>query len=217
MATLNLSFDEVLSTTRAVRKRIDLERPVELAVVMECLELALQAPSGSNSQRWQFVVVTDPIKRAALGELYARAFEIYETQPNRASNLHADDPVLAPVQQRVMDSAEYLAAHMGQMPVLVIPCVQARLEGQTALRQASLWGSILPAVWSFMLAARSRGLGTSYTTMHLNFEEEAADVVGIPFAEYTQAALIPLGYTIGTDFKSAARIPLESVLHVNSW
>ena len=217
MATLDLSVDEVLSTTRAVRKRIDLERPVDLAVVKECLELALQAPTGSNAQGWQFVVVTDPEKRAALGALYARAFERYRAQPNVATNLHRDDPVLHPVQERVMGSAEYLAEHMAEMPVLVLPCIKGRLEGLPVVRQAAIWGSILPAAWSFMLAARSRGLGTSWTTMHLNFEEEAAAVLGIPFDEYTQAALIPLGWTKGTDFKPGARIPLASVLHVDTW
>ena len=217
MATLDLTVDEVLSTTRAVRKRIDLERPVDMAVVEECLELALQAPTGSNAQGWQFVVVTDPQKRAALGALYARAFERYRTQPNVATNLHLDDPVLHPVQERVMSSAEYLAEHMAEMPVMVLPCIKGRLEGLPVVRQAAIWGSILPAAWSFMLAARSRGLGTSWTTMHLNFEEEAAAVLGIPFDEYTQAALIPLGWTKGTDFKPGARIPLESVLHVDTW
>ena len=217
MTILGLTVDEVLSTTRAVRKRIDLERPVDLDVVKECLELALQAPTGSNSQQWQFVVVTDRAKRAALGAIYARAFEIYRAQPNVATNLHADDPVLRPVQQRVMGSAEYLAEHMGDMPVLVIPCIKPRLEGLPVVRQAAVWGSILPAAWSFMLAARSRGLGTSYTTMHLNFEEEAAEVVGIPFAEYTQAALITVGHTVGTDFKPGARIPLDAVLHLDTW
>ena len=217
MPNLDLSVDEVLSTTRAVRKRIDLERPVDLAVVKECLELALQAPTGSNAQGWQFMVVTDPGKRAALGDLYARAFERYRAQPNVATNLHADDPVLQPVQQRVMSSAEYLAEHMAEMPVLVLPCIKGRLEDLPVVRQAAIWGSILPAAWSFMLAARSRGLGTSYTTMHLNFEEEAADVLGIPFAEYTQAALIPVGWTVGTDFRPGARIPLDSVLHIDTW
>jgi nitroreductase len=161
--------------------------------------------------------VMDPARRAALGELYARAFEIYRTQPHRAANLHADDPRLASVQERVTSSAEYLAAHMGEMPVLIVPCLRDRADGQPVVRQASRWGSIVPAIWSFMLAARSRGLGTSYTTMHLSFEEEAAALLGIPYADYTQAALIPVGYTLGTDFKPGARIPLDTVLHVDTW
>jgi len=200
-----------------VRRRLDLEREVPLDVVRECIEVALQAPSGSNQQGWHFVIVTDPAKRAALGEIYARAFAIYENLPFAAGNIFQDDPARAPVQQRVMGSARYLADHMGEAPVLLVPCIEGRVDGQPAFFSASVWGSLFPAVWSFMLAARARGLGTSWTSLHLMFEEEAAGVLGIPFDSVSQGALVPVAYTAGTDFKPGSRQPVDDVMHVDGW
>lgn len=218
MTKLNLSADEVLSTTRAVRKRIDFDRPVEDEVLRECLELALQSPTGSNAQSWQWVVVTDVEKKKTLGELYARAFEMYKGFDGNAANAYKgpDDTRIAQ-QGRVMDSAQYLADRMGEVPAMLIPCLPVRMGGAPNIMAASLYGSILPGVWSFMLAARERGLGTSWTTLHLMHEEEAAAILGIPFGEVTQVALIAVGYTKGTDFKPARREPLDTVLHWNSW
>jgi nitroreductase len=215
--TLPLTPDELLTTTRAVRKRMDFDRPVGMDVIRECLEIALQAPSGSNAQGWQWVVVTDAQKRKQVADIYRKAFAIYESGPMAADKIHADDPTMAPVQQRVFSSAKYLADRMHLPPVLLIPCFLGRVENGPALGQASQYGSLLPAAWSFMLAARARGLGTAWTTLHLMFEEEAAKVLGIPFAEVTQTALIPVAYTQGTDFKPGARKPLDPVLHVNGW
>jgi nitroreductase len=216
MTTLPLSPDELLTTTRTVRKRLDLTRPVALDLVRECLTVALQAPSGSNRQGWEWIVVTDPDQRAALGQLYARSAVPYLASGSSAGALFADDPDRAPVQRRVGDSAQYLAERMGEVPVLLVPCVWAGANGLTAGNQAGLWGSILPAVWSYMLAARARGLGTAWTTLHLRYEAEAAKLLDLPEG-LAQAALVPTAYYTGDSFKPAARQPLDQVLHLDRW
>jgi len=220
-ATLDLSPDELLSTTRAVRKRLDLDRPLPMEVVRECLDLALQAPTGSNAQGWHFVVVTDAAKKQALADIYRRAFAMYPDMPFSAHNVHKDDPSMTAQQERIISSADYLAENFHRVPVMLIPCVTGRVEATPApfsvLAQASVYGSILPAVWNFMLAARARGIGTCWTTLHLWFEEEAAQLLGIPYAEITQCALIPVAYTKGTNFKAAPRKPLDPILHVDRW
>jgi nitroreductase len=217
MPILPLTPDDLLSTTRAVRKRLDLGRPVEREVLEECLALAQQAPTGSNRQDWRFVVVDDPATRAALAELYRRGAEIYRASPTSPRNQVIGDPVRRATYERVRGSADYLAEHLHEVPVHVIPCIAGRLDGRPVVVQAGRWGSILPATWSFMLAARSRGLGTCWTTFHLHFEDEAARILGIPYAEYTQAALIPVAYTKGTDFRPAPRDGLGSMVRWNSW
>lgn len=204
---LNLVPDELLSTTRAVRKRLDFERPVEREVLLECVELAVQAPSGSNSQRWHWMFVTDADKKAKLAELYNRVFSVAYSPDARDQ---MDD-----AGKRVWSSAEYLAEHMHEAPVLLIPCQWTRPADEGS--QASYWGSILPAAWSFMLAARERGLGTSWTTMHLRYEEEAAGILGIPYARCAQAGLFPVAYTKGTDFKPGPRRSLDEIVHWNEW
>ncbi|HVS12329.1 MAG TPA: nitroreductase family protein [Thermoanaerobaculia bacterium] len=219
---LHLDADALLTTTRAVRKRLDLDRPLDLATVRECLEIALQAPSGSNAQGWHFVLVTKADERRALGEIYRRAFSAYRDMPVSAHALAARrDGEQRAQMERVVDSAEYLAAHLDRAPALLIPCVEGRADGASGelanLAQASLYGSILPATWSFMLAARERGLGTSWTTLHLMFEREAAELLGIPYEEVTQVALTPVAYTKGTRFAPALRRPLDDVLHVERW
>ncbi len=215
---LGLSADELLTTTRAVRKRLDFDRPVEPEVIKECLEAAVQSPTGSNMQSWQWMVVTDPDKREAIGELYKQGWDIYTTLEGSVSTAYkGDDPERHAQQDRVLGSAEYLAENFGRVPVMVIPLLPGRLDGLPAAMAASMFGSILPGAWSFMLAARERGLGTSWTTIHLMFEEQAAGVLGIDHAAYTQCALITCGYAKGTDFKPAARPPIETVLHWNGW
>jgi nitroreductase len=186
--------------------------------VSECLELALQAPTGSNAQDWHFVVVSDEARRKRIAALYRQAWDGYAALPQSAANVHADDAAMAATQERVMSSAEYLAMNLEKVPVFVIPCVQGRFEKlPLVVAQASKYGSILPAVWSFMLAARSRGLGTCWTTLHLMHEAEAAEILGIPFEEVTQVALIPLAYTLGTDFKPGPRKSMDGVVHWDSW
>jgi nitroreductase len=218
MALLGLTPDEVLATTRSVRKRLDFTRPVEPEVIRECLELALQAPTGGNRQQWHFMVITDSEKRQAIGDIYRRGWAMYRaSQQPVLEKLSARYPERAEVQRRVLVSADYLAEHMHEAPVLLIPCIAGRMEGLSSTDQAGGWGSILPAAWSFMLAARARGLGTSWTTVHLLFESEAAEVLGIPYQRITQAALIPVAYTDTGDFSPAKREPVESVTHWNTW
>lgn len=213
--TLPLTPDELLTTTRTVRKRLDLTRPVPLELVRECLELALQAPSGSNTQSWHWVVVTAPEKRAAIGEIYRQQVAGYAESRGFAGRLFADQPDRAQVQQRVGASAVWLGEHMGRVPVLVVPCI--RTGGPLgAGNQAGLWGSLLPAAWSYCLAARARGLGTAWTTLHLGREAEVAQILGIPDGVH-QGVLIPTAYYTGTAFKPAARQPLDTVLHLDSW
>ena len=204
---LDLTPDELLSTTRAVRKRLDLERPVEREVLEECLNLAQQAPTASYSQNWHFVVVTDAAKRAALGELWRQVAYPYLARGGERSGQLA----------RIGDAVVHLAEHIHEVPVHVIPCVPGRYEGKSNPLVASMFGSIIPAAWSFMLAARSRGLGTVWTTFHLMHEERAAEILGIPYDEVTQVALIPVAYTKGTDFKPGKRKPLETMVHWDAW
>jgi nitroreductase len=225
MPVLDLTPDELLSTTRAVRKRLDLERPVPLELVRECALLATQAPSGSNAQGWHFVVVSDAEKRRRIAELYGKAFELYRSSPVSAHRLAelAQQGAQADLRQmeRVVDSAEYLARNLARVPVFLIPCVAGRTDSATGplanLAQASTYGSILPAVWSFMLAARARGLGTAWTTLHLMHEREAAQILGIPYEQVMQTALVPVAFTRGTDFRPARRKPLDGILHVDAW
>jgi nitroreductase len=211
---LNLSADEVLATTRSVRKRLDFDRPVETEIVMECLELALQAPTGSNRQGWQWVFVTDDDKKQALADIYAANFALYRQMP-RAE--YDDTDPRAGRMDKVMDSAQYLADNMEKAPILLIPCLEGRPQAGAA--GAGYWGSILPAVWSLMLALRERAIGSAWTTLHLGNggDEQAAELLGIPHDRYTQAGLFPIAYTQGTDFKLASRVPAEEVSHWDSW
>ena len=218
MATLlSLTLDELLTTTRAVRKRLDLSRPVEREVILECLAIAQQAPTASNMQNWHFVVVTDPGKRAALAEIYRKGWDVYLTMPIAAPNLHFAHPAHEAMQTRIMTTVEPFIEHFHDIPVYVIPCLSGRSDGQPAAIQSALWGTIAPAAWSFMLAARARGLGTVWTCLHLFFEEEAAQVLGIPYAEVMQACLIPVAYTQGTRFKPGWREPLDTMIHWETW
>jgi nitroreductase len=207
--------DRLLTTTRSVRKRLDLSRPVEREVIETCLEIALQAPTGSNAQGWHFYVVTDPARKKALGDLYRKAFELYLSNPAFQPQYASDDPRSAQ-RPRVESSARYLADHLHEVPVLVVPCVEGRVENGGVLAQASIYGSILPAAWSFMLALRARGLGAAWTTLHLLYEKEAAQALGIPDT-VTQTALLPVAYTTGGDFRPARRLPLSHVLHWDRW
>jgi len=200
--------DTLLSTTRAVRKRLDFDREVSDDVILECLQLAVQAPTGSNQQGWRWLVVRDRATKEALAELYNRAGGEYL----RAAAAVAEAGTQG---ARVMDSANFLAEHMADVPVLVIPLVIGRIDGTTAVA-AGLLGSVIPAMWSFQLALRSRGLGSCYTTLHLGLEAEAAELLGIP-AHITQAGLLPVAYTRGTDFKPAARRPVEHITYLDRY
>lgn len=216
-AILNLTPDELLSTTRAVRKRLDLTRPVEPELIRECIELAAQAPTGGNAQGWHFVVVTDEAKRRQLAEYYNEGWSLmYGDRDAATARLPQDDASYVEATKRVIDSAQYLADHLAEVPVHVIPVIQGRTDGAPVALQAGIWGSLLPAAWSFMLAARSRGLGTTLTTLHLIREKEAAKLLGLP-DHVMQGALIPVAHTLGTDFKPGPRRDLARIVHYDSW
>lgn len=207
--------DSLLTTTRSVRKRLDFSRPVARDVIERCLEIALQAPTGSNAQGWQFYVVADRAKKEGLAALYRKAFELYASNPAFRAQYEAGDP-RAGQRPKVEDSARHLAEHLHEAPALVVFCVEGRVENAGVLAQASIYGSILPAAWSFMLALRARGLGSAWTTLHLLYEQDAAKLLGIPDT-VTQCALLPVAYTKGTDFQVAKRLPLSRVLHWDRW
>jgi nitroreductase len=206
------SVDEVLTTTRAVRKRLDFDRPVPRELLLDCLRIAIQAPTGSNTQGWQFVAISDPERKRAIADLYRRSHEAYRDLPG--PNWSEDD-IRAQRRGLVKSSSLYLAERYHEAPWLLIPVLKGRPPANGS--QAGYWGSILPAFWSFMLAARARGLGTAWTTLHLEYEREAAEVLGIPYDRYTQAGMTPVAFYTGDSFKPAPRLPVESLVHWDAW
>lgn len=207
--------DKLLTTTRSVRKRLDLTRPVPRELIQECIEIALQAPTGTNAQNWAFVVVTDPETKAFIADRYRSGGEQLSAT-GYPPPIPDDDPRAA-VMPRVMESAMYLGEHLHEVPAMVIPCVQGRVEEvPMVLAQASTYGSILPAAWSFVLAARARGLGSVWTTVHLFHENEVAERLGIP-DDWTQTVLLPVAYYTGDDFRPAARLPAAEMTHWEQW
>jgi len=204
--------DELLSTTRAVRKRLDLSREVPREVVNECLELAVQAPTGGNGQGWRWLVVEDADIRAQLAELYQKAASDYLASSAKQAEADGNKQ-----NQRVFSSAQYLADHLAEVPVHVIPCMAGRPpENTPAAMYSGLFGSIYPAIWNFQLALRARGLGSALTTLHLSSEQQAAEILGIP-DDVMQVALLPVAYTLGTEFKRAQRPPVAEITHWNRW
>ena len=216
---LPLSAHELLTTTRAVRKRLDFDRPVSRDTLRECVADALQAPSGSNRWPLQFVIVTDPERREAVAEVYRRAYEQYRAMDGvYIGSIDKGDDGLNDQQQRTARSADALAENMHRAPALVVACARGRAEGDVPpISKTTLLGSMLPGMWSFMLAARLRGLGTSWTTVALFREQELADALGVPNDEVTIGCLSPVAYTVGTDFKPAARPDPDSVIHWDRW
>ncbi|MGX7681621.1 nitroreductase family protein [Jatrophihabitans sp. DSM 45814] len=211
---VELSNDELLSTTRVVRKRLDFTRPVERDVIEECLELAVQAPTASNRQEWHWIFVTDPDKKKQLADLYVADEGEYVPLP--WPDLAADD-TRALHSDAISESAQYLREHMHEAPVLLVPCHLGRVDNAAIATQAALWGSLLPAVWNFFLALRTRGLGAAWTSVHLRSERKAAEVLGLPYDLYTQGGLFPIAYTKGDTFHRAARRPLDEIVHWNGW
>jgi nitroreductase len=208
-----MDAEEVLTTTRAVRKRIDLGRTVPMELIAECIEVALQAPSGGNRQGWHFVVVTDPEKKAQIADYYRQSWTAYKAA-QRWDYARED-----PRHQRkgaVVDSAQYLADHFHEVPVHVISCIEGRSETLSHAATAALFGSIVPATWSFMLAARARGLGSSLTTLHLVYEREVAEILGIP-PNVSQCALVPVGYLLGDTLRPARRLQVSQVASLDGW
>jgi nitroreductase len=239
------TVEALLTTTRAVRRRLDLDRLVPRQVIEECLELAVHAPSADNQQNWRWLVVTDPDKRKKIGELYRFAWGVHSAaiagRRRRFSNERRGTGAVA--------SGKWLAENLERVPVLVVPCVvglpptdaeSAAIEeawqknfhtnvgpspatkapprrGSAALtRNSTFYGSIYPAIWSFLLALRSRGLGSVITTMHLPFRDELAAELGIPNL-VTQICLLPVAYTLGTDFRPAPREPAAKKTYWNGW
>jgi nitroreductase len=200
--------DELLATTRAVRRRLDFDRPVDPQVILECIALAQQAPTGTNAQSWRWVVVTERVTKAALAEIYRGGCLSYLEK----GAVEEKDPQT----RHVYESALQLATTIEQVPALVIPCIERRFDGAPLIVAATSFGSILPAAWSFLLALRSRGLGSVWTTAHLWDEPEAARILGIPDT-VTQVAMFPVAHTIGTDFQRATRPPPETVTFWESW
>ena len=204
--------DKLLTTTRSVRKRLDFTRPVERAIVTEALQLALQAPTGGNIQHWRWLLVDDPDKRRALAELYRRSFEPYMAAQREMVAAQGRTDM-----DKIIGSAQYLSDHLHEAPVHVVPCALGRLpEDATVEMIAGFYGSILPAAWSLMLALRSRGLGSAWTTLHLRYEAEAAELLGIPDT-VTQVALLPVAYYTGKDFRPGRRRPVDEVSYWNGW
>lgn len=222
MTVLPLTPDELLTTTRSVRKRLDLTRPVPMELVTESLRIALQAPTGSNRQHWHWLVITDPDMKAGIGDLYRRATERYLAAAQRAAEAEAGAGNSgtggsdAEVMQRIKSSTAYLGEHMRDVPVQVIGCIEVDRPWREGENQAGLWGSLLPAAWSYMLACRARQLGTAWTTLHLMYEKEAAEILGLP-DNVRQGVLIPTAYYTGETFRPAPRRPLEEVMHLNHW
>jgi nitroreductase len=219
---LELTTDEVLTTTRSVRKRLDLTRPVSRELIRECLDIAFQAPNGSNQNAWEWLVLDDrdTIRQAA--SIYDAALEDFivsaegQAYQRRAAAQLAKESTgaLAEKTRKMSESVDYLRRNMAEMPALLIPMFKGRPERMNLFLQASSWGSVLPAMWSFMLALRARGLGSAWTTAHILREREMADLLGIPYEGYTQVGLFPVAYTIGVEFKRAWRKPIAEV---TSW
>jgi nitroreductase len=203
--------DLLLSTTRSVRKRLDFDRPVEREVLLECLELAVQAPTASNSQTWRWMVVVDPELRLKVADYYRAAALPYLGESLEAAAGSGDA-----TQRRVYDSAVYLAENMEKAPALLIPCISESLDDKDEVGTIVALGSVVQAAWSFQLALRARGLGSCWTTLHLRHADEVAELLGIP-AGFTQVALIPVAYTKGTDFKPAKRPPVAEITHWDRW
>ena len=204
------SVDHILTTTRSVRKRLDLSRPVDPTIIEQCIDIALQAPISSNEPSYHFMVVTDAGKRAEVAKWYRKAFDVYSSAAGTRKATFEDRA------SRVLSSASYLSEHMHEVPVLVIPCVEGKVEGASLAGSASALGSILPAAWSLMLALRARGLGSSWTTLHLVYWREVAGVLGIPEG-ITQSCLLPVAYFTGDDFRPARRHPAAERTYWDGW
>jgi nitroreductase len=217
------AVDHLLTTTRSVRKRLDLRRPLKPEILERCIEIAMQAPTALYGQTWHFVVVTDPARKQGIAEIYRRVVREYRSTtpvPDRyLSQLHfikdVADPRYEP-QQRLYASSAHLVAHLHEVPVLLIPCVEGRMENEGLASQASMYGSILPATWSLMLALRARGIGSAWTTVHLVYEREVGKLLGIPDT-VTQVAMLPIAYFTGVDFEPAKRLPARDRVYWDEW
>lgn len=217
--------DEVLTTTRAVRKRLDLERPVPREVLLRCVEIALQAPVSQNQELWRFIIVDDEQQRRRVAEVYRKAAYERVLRPleEGAAKLQhlvaAGDAVTGGDARlaRTMSSVRHLYDTIDRVPVLVVVGWAGRAPRRSTGPEASgVFGTVLPAIWSFQLALRSRGLGSTYTCIHLHEEEAMREVLGIPETVF-QVAMLPVAYTIGLDFRVADRASPQEVISFNRW
>lgn len=211
-----MTVEKLLTTTRSVRKRLDLDRPVPLETIERCLETALQAPTGSNAQGWKFMVITDAEKRQKIGDYYAKSFQAYAAESAKSTPARSKDDPRSERMMKVITSAVYLSQKFGQVPVHVLALLEGRVEKESVMAQASFYGSILPAAWSLMLALRAEGLGSAWTTLHLLYEKEISELLGIP-ENYTQAVLLPVAYFTGEDFQPAKRLPARKLTYHDTW
>jgi nitroreductase len=200
--------DRLLTTTRSVRRRLDLDRPVERARLIDCIRIATQAPTASNAQNWHWLIIDDPAMIRVVGETYER-MAVRHLLPYRDDSMQEQT-------HRVLDGAQYLARVMHKVPAMILPCIEGRLVDPSPALASPFYGSILPAVWSLQLALRSRGLGSCFTTLHLAAERAVGAALRIP-DDVTQVALIPVAHTVGRDFGPARRLPVDDVTHVNGW
>jgi nitroreductase len=214
---MTLSAEELLTTTRAVRRRLDFSRPIPRELLRDCVEIALQAPSASNRWSVQFVIVTEGERRRELGDAYREAYAAYKGSRGYIGKVDKGDDALNAQQQRTTGSAEHLAENFHRAPAIVLACSRGRVDGQPAFRAINLAASVQPAMWSFMLAARLHGLGTCWTSVSLWDEPRTAEIVGIPDGEVTICGVTPVAYTIGTAFKPALRPDPEEVIHWEVW
>lgn len=201
-----LTADEVLTTTRAVRRRLDLERPVPRELVGECVRIAAQAPAGQNRTLVRWLLVDDRDLVARAGAIYRQA--VADTLPERSVRGDAD--------RRMYESVDYLAEAITEVPVLALPYAKAPPPTAPPAWTLTYWASTVPTIWSFQLALRSRGLGSTLTTVHVNGSRQMADALGLP-PDHTQLGLLPVAYTAGLDFRPATRPPLDKLLSWNAW
>jgi nitroreductase len=211
---LELTPDELLTTTRTVRRRLDLARLVPRGVIEDCLAVALQAPNGSNANSWRWIAVDDRATIRELARIYNAGLDDFIASFG-ARGYDLGDGV--PGFERISASTQHLRDHFHELPAVLVPLIAGRTDGRGShvFYQASLWGSVVQAVWSFMLALRARGLGSAWTTGHLWREREAAELLGIPHERFMQVGLFPVAYTLGTKFQPAWRKPVSEVLRWN--
>lgn len=218
-----VDFETVLTTTRAVRRRLDFDRPVDEDVVLDCLRIAVQAPTGGNAQDWRFVLIGDPEVKRRIADVYHDCFEEYVARPLAGAGYAAPEVRgrldTSPAAARMLEGARYLAENIGRAPWLLLACAtrpDPSVDPTASGTVSAVYGSIYPAVWSFCLALRSRGLGSIITTLHVNEAARVAEILGIP-DEATQCCLLPVAYTLGLNFKPAPRRPLEEVVFRDGW
>ena len=215
---LDLSPRELLTTTRTVRKRLDLTKPVARDDVEECVRIGWQAPNGSNQQMYNWVLVDDPATRVEMARIYREGMDFHIAMSAQAREEGTAQPYAVDDRQDLIGASVFhLREHLHEVPVLLVPTIDGRMESQSIFDQAGRWGSVLPAVWNFMLALRAKGMGSAWTTIHLHKERDMAELLGIPYDEVTQAGLFPVAYTIGTDFHAASRAHSEKTIHWNGW